>query len=63
MFDGDLLRERARITPDRTALVSLATGERITYADLDARTDRAADTLRAVLEPGDRFGILAYNCV
>lgn len=63
MFDGDLLTERARITPERTALVSLATGERMTYAELDARADSAAETLRALLEPGDRFGILAYNCV
>jgi fatty-acyl-CoA synthase len=63
MFDGDLLKERARITPDRTALVALATGERITYGELDARTDRAAETLRATLQPGQRFGILAYNCV
>jgi len=63
MFDGDLLKERARITPDRTALVALATGERITYAELDTRTDRAAETLRAILQPGQRFGILAHNCV
>jgi fatty-acyl-CoA synthase len=63
MFDGDLLSERARVTPDRTALVSVPTGERITYAELDARTERAAATLRAILQPGDRFGILAYNCV
>ena len=63
MFDGDLLSERARLTPDRIALVSVETGERITYAELNERAERAASTLRAVLEPGDRFGILAHNSI
>jgi fatty-acyl-CoA synthase len=63
MFDGDLLAERARITPDKLALVVVETGERLTYADLDARAERAAETLRSLLAPGDRFGILAYNSV
>ena len=63
MFDGDLLSERARVTPDRLALVSVETGERITYKELNARAERAADTLRGLLEPGDRFGLLAHNCV
>ena len=63
MFDGDLLSERARVTPDRVALVSVETGERITYAALNKRAERAAEMLRAVLEPRDRFGLLAYNSV
>jgi fatty-acyl-CoA synthase len=63
MFDGDLLAERARVTPDKLALVVVETGERLTYAQLNERTERAADTLRALLQPGDRFGILAYNSV
>jgi fatty-acyl-CoA synthase len=63
MFDLDLLSERARVTPDRVALVSIETGERLTYAELNARAERAAAFLRTILEPGDRFGILAYNCV
>ena len=63
MFDGDLLSERARVTPDRIALVSVETGERITYAELNARAEKAADTLRAILQPGDRFGLLAHNSV
>jgi fatty-acyl-CoA synthase len=62
MFDFDLLSERARVTPDRLALVSIETGERLTYAQLNERTERAAQTLRALLEPGERFGILAHNC-
>jgi fatty-acyl-CoA synthase len=63
MFDGDLLSERARVTPDKLALVSVETGERLTYAQLDARAERAAETLRGVLQPGERFGLLAYNSV
>jgi acyl-CoA synthetase (AMP-forming)/AMP-acid ligase II len=39
---GDLLGERARLTPDRTALVYVPTGERFTYAELDARAVRLA---------------------
>jgi fatty-acyl-CoA synthase len=63
MFDGDLLSERARVTPDRTALVYVETGERLTYAELNARAERAAATLQELgIEPGDRFGLLAFNC-
>jgi len=63
MFDLDLLSERARVTPDRLALVSIETGERLTYADLNARAERTAATLRTLLDPGDRFGILAHNSI
>jgi fatty-acyl-CoA synthase len=63
MFDGDLLSERARVTPGRIALVSVETGERITYQELNARAERAAATLRAILQPGDRFGLLTHNSV
>jgi fatty-acyl-CoA synthase len=64
MFDRDLLTERARVTPDRLALVVVETGERLTYAQLDARAERAAATLMAKgIHAGDRFAVLAYNCV
>ncbi len=63
MFEFDLLSERARVTPDRVALISVETGERITYRELDVRAERAAATLRTLLEPGDRFGLLAHNSV
>lgn len=63
MFDLDLLSERARVTPGRLALVSVATGERLTYAQLNDRAERAAATLCTMLDPGDRFGILAHNCI
>ncbi|HEX6099295.1 MAG TPA: AMP-binding protein [Thermoanaerobaculia bacterium] len=63
MFDGDLLSERARVTPDKLALISVQTGERITYQELNARAEQAAATLRTILQPGDRFGLLTHNSV
>jgi len=64
IFDGDLLAERARLTPDRIAIVSIETGERITYAELNARAERAADAVIAAgVGPGERYGILFHNCV
>ncbi len=64
MFERDLLSERARLSPGRTALVLVESGERLTYAQLDARAEAAAGTLAARgIAAGDRFGVLAYNCV
>ncbi len=64
MFDGDLLAERARVTPEKLAIVSLETGERLTYAELSDRTDRAAATLRhAGIGAGERYGMLAHNSI
>src|SRR6266540_3261955 len=63
MLHGDLLGERARLTPSKLALVDVATGARLTYAELDARASRCAALLRRHLglAKGDRFGILASN--
>lgn len=44
MIPGDLLGERARLTPDKTALVHVPTGERLTYGELDARAAQATAT-------------------
>src|SRR5260221_917566 len=64
MFERDLLSERPRVSAGTTALVSVETGERLTYAKLEARGERAAQTLTALgIGEGDRFGLLAYNCV
>ena len=64
MFAGDLLAERARITPDRVALISVETGARLTYAQLNDRANGAATTiLDAGLRPGDRAGLLAANSI
>jgi len=64
MFAGDLLAERARITPDRVALISVETGERLTYAQLNDRANGAAAILFGVgFQSGDRVGLLAQNSI
>ncbi|MBC8645696.1 MAG: long-chain fatty acid--CoA ligase [Thermoanaerobaculia bacterium] len=62
---GDVLGERARLTPGRTALVWNETGERISYGELDHRAAAATGALRGVLDlaKGDRYAVLAGNCV
>ncbi len=63
MIHGDILGERARLTPDRTALVLVDSGERLTYRQLDERAARCARVWRECLglARGDRVGILAHN--
>jgi fatty-acyl-CoA synthase len=63
MLHADVLGERARITPGRTALVFVPTGERLTYAALDERARRTAAAWLGPLglRPGDRIGLLAHN--
>ena len=62
MFDGDLLAERARVTPEKLALVVLETGERLTYAQLNARAEDAAAQLRdRGFREGDRVTIPGTN--
>ncbi|MBV8544502.1 MAG: long-chain fatty acid--CoA ligase [Acidobacteria bacterium] len=64
MLAGDLLAERARITPDRVALISVETGERLTYAQINDRANGAAAMIAgAGLRPGDRAGLLAANSI
>lgn len=65
MLHGDVLGERARISPGRTALVEVATGRRFTYAELDGRASACARALLEGLEvrPGDRVGVLSGNRV
>ena len=62
---ADLLSKRAHLTPEREALLELATGRRYSYAELDARANRAANFLRQRLgvQKGDRVSLLAYNSV
>jgi fatty-acyl-CoA synthase len=63
VIHGDLLGERARLTPERSALVEVASGRRFTYAELDARAARAAVALAegVGLASGDRFALLSGN--
>jgi fatty-acyl-CoA synthase len=57
------LGERARLTPEKLALVYVPTGERFTYGELDARAVRLARVWREVLGigKGERFAVLADN--
>jgi fatty-acyl-CoA synthase len=63
MIHGDVLGERARLTPDKLALVEVATGARLSYAALDARAAACGRVLREGLglRRGDRLGLLASN--
>ncbi len=65
MLHGDVLGERARLTPEKTALVVVPTGERLTYRELDRRAAACAAVWRdrLGLAKGDRVGILAHNRV
>ncbi|MBI2841329.1 MAG: long-chain fatty acid--CoA ligase [Acidobacteria bacterium] len=65
MIHGDVLGERARMSPDKLALVCVSTGLRLTYRELDARASRCARVWRDVcgLSEGDRVAILSANRV
>ncbi|MCB0258030.1 MAG: AMP-binding protein, partial [Anaerolineae bacterium] len=63
MYHFDWIKRHAERTPDRLALVDAATGREFTYAEFNARANRAASFLRDTLgvQPGDRVSILAQN--
>ena len=62
MHAADLLTNRARLTPDREAMLMLPGGRRYSYADLNTRANRLANWMRALgVEKGDRVSILAHN--
>ena len=64
MHAADLMTNRARLTPDREAMLLLPDGERYTYAELNARANRLANWMRELgVEKGDRVSILAHNSV
>jgi fatty-acyl-CoA synthase len=65
MHAADLLTNRARLTPDREALLTLPGGGRYTYAELNARANRLANLMsqRLGVRKGDRVSILAHNSV
>ncbi|MFB6140314.1 MAG: class I adenylate-forming enzyme family protein [Halosimplex sp.] len=54
----DLLRERARSTPEATAVVDADEGESRTYAELDARVSATATALGERAGVGDRVAFL-----
>ena len=60
---GAVLRRVAAAQGDREALVARHQGVRLSYAELDAESDRLARALLALgVEQGDRIGIWAPNC-
>lgn len=65
MLHGDILGERARLTPERTALVVAATGQRLSYGELDGRAAASARAWLGELDlcKGDRIAILSNNRV
>lgn len=65
MHVADLLTNRARLTPDREALLEWESGRRYSYAELNERACRAANLLRDEfgVQAGDRVSILAHNSV
>lgn len=64
MIAADVLGERARLTPDATALVVVDPPLRLTYGELDERAVRCVLALRALgIEAGDRVAVLAHNRV
>ncbi len=64
MHAADLLTNRARLTPNREALLILPAGQRYTFAELNGRANRLANWMLALgVEKGDRVSILAQNCI
>jgi fatty-acyl-CoA synthase len=63
MLSGDLLGERARLTPEKIGLVDVALQQRFTYRELNERAERVAAMWQNTcgLGKGDRLGILAHN--
>jgi fatty-acyl-CoA synthase len=65
MIHGDVLGQRARLSPKKTALITVPDNQRFTYEELDQRAQRCAQLWqqRLDLRPGDRVGLLAHNRV
>ena len=59
---GLLLTKRAALNPRLEALVEVERGRRFTYAELNARANRAADVFRGLgVRPGERVALLLMN--
>ncbi len=65
MIHGNWLQRWAAYSPDKAAVVELETGRSVSYAQLDARADRAAAMLRDRygVRRGDRVAVLGANRV
>ncbi|NNL00406.1 MAG: long-chain fatty acid--CoA ligase [Xanthomonadales bacterium] len=61
-FTSDWLDKRARLTPDRVALIDYASGEETTFAAWNARANRTANYLKSLgVGKGDRVAVYASN--
>jgi acyl-CoA synthetase (AMP-forming)/AMP-acid ligase II len=59
---GLFLAKRAELTPRHEAFVQVETGLRLTWAELNARTNRMANALLELgVRPGDRVALLLMN--
>jgi len=60
---ADIIGERSRLSPDRIAVVDVATGARLSYREMDQRASACARAwlYELGLKPGDRLGILSGN--
>jgi fatty-acyl-CoA synthase len=65
MITGDILGERARLSPDDTALIDVPTRSEFTYAELNRRALQCARVWKDLcsLRRGDRVCILSENRV
>jgi fatty-acyl-CoA synthase len=62
MHAADLLANRARLTPNRAALLTLPDNRSYTYGELNARANRLANWMRSLgVQKGERVSILAHN--
>src|ERR1700751_1861569 len=65
MITGDILGERAKLSPETVALIHVPTQSQFTFAELDRRALQCARIWTDVcsLSPGDRVCILSENRV
>jgi fatty-acyl-CoA synthase len=65
VITGDILGERARLSPDAIALIHAPSGQQFTYAQLDRRALLCARVWTDIcsLKPGDRVCLLSENRV
>lgn len=62
LYITDFLERRAQLTPHRLAIRDTLTGQDYTYAQWNARVNRAANFLRALgVDLGDRVAVLSTN--
>jgi fatty-acyl-CoA synthase len=60
-LERDLLARHAQVRPNSTAIVELASGRAVTFAEFDAEVRRVAGYLRAAASPGARVAVLSRN--